>query len=45
MDLLAFIRTADPTKSELDASVDRLFNEDGSGNEEEPRDSADGDQS
>ncbi|GJT00619.1 hypothetical protein Tco_0821788 [Tanacetum coccineum] len=45
MDLLAFIRTADPTKSELDASVDRLFDEEGSGNEEEPHDSADGDQS
>ncbi|GJT55904.1 hypothetical protein Tco_0990958 [Tanacetum coccineum] len=79
MDLLAFIRTADPTKvrigerqrgedepklldttvgrtvpllpvaparaqSELDASVDRLFDEEGSGNEEEPHDSADGDQ-
>ncbi|GJV18602.1 hypothetical protein Tco_1367622 [Tanacetum coccineum] len=78
--LLAFIRTADPTKvrigerqrgedepklldttvgrtvpllpvaparaqSELDASVDRLFDEEGSGNEEEPHDSADGDQS
>ncbi|GJR96781.1 hypothetical protein Tco_0268955 [Tanacetum coccineum] len=80
MDLLAFIRTADPTKvrigerqrgedepklldttvgctvallpvaparaqSELDASVDRLFDEEGSGNEEEPHDSVDGDQS
>ncbi|GJZ77878.1 hypothetical protein Tco_0642550, partial [Tanacetum coccineum] len=79
MDLLAFIRTADPTnvrigerqrgeyepklldttvghtipllpvaparaQSELDASVDRLFNKEGSGNEEEPHDSADGDQ-
>ncbi|GJZ39041.1 hypothetical protein Tco_0585604, partial [Tanacetum coccineum] len=79
MDLLAFIRTADPTKvrigerqrgedelklldttigrtvpllpvaparaqSELDASIDRLFDEEGSGNEEEPHDSADGDQ-
>ncbi|GKE63343.1 hypothetical protein Tco_1513710 [Tanacetum coccineum] len=29
----------------LDASVDRLFDEEGSGNEEEPHDSADGDQS
>ncbi|GJV67271.1 hypothetical protein Tco_1482780 [Tanacetum coccineum] len=80
MDLLAFIRTADPIKvrigerqrgedepklldttvgrtvpllpvaparaqSELDASVDRLFDEEGSGNEEEPHDSVDGDQS
>ncbi|GJW36404.1 hypothetical protein Tco_0059324 [Tanacetum coccineum] len=80
MDLLAFIRTADPTKvrigerqrgedepklldttvgrtvpllpvapacaqSELDASVDRLFDEEGSGNEKEPYDSTDGDQS
>ncbi|GKE06647.1 hypothetical protein Tco_1398665, partial [Tanacetum coccineum] len=80
MDLLAFIRTADPTKvrigerqlnedelklldttvgrivpllpvaparaqSELDASVDRLFDEEGSDNEEEPHDSVDGDQS
>ncbi|GKD63060.1 hypothetical protein Tco_1305168, partial [Tanacetum coccineum] len=79
MDLLAFIRTADPTKvrigerqrgedepklldttvgctvplllvaparaqSELDASVDRLFDEEGSGNGEEPHDSVDGDQ-
>ncbi|GKD92689.1 hypothetical protein Tco_1372526, partial [Tanacetum coccineum] len=79
MDLLAFIRTADPTKvrigerqrgedepklldttvgrtvpllsvaparaqSELDASVDRLFDEEGSGNKEEPHDFADGDQ-
>ncbi|GJZ05074.1 hypothetical protein Tco_0538349 [Tanacetum coccineum] len=76
MDLLAFIRTADPTKvrigerqrgedepklldttvgrtvpllpvaparaqSELDASVDKLFDEEGSDNEEEPHDSAD----
>ncbi|GJT69461.1 hypothetical protein Tco_1028747 [Tanacetum coccineum] len=32
-------------QSELDASVDRLFDEEGSGNEEEPHDSADGDQS
>ncbi|GJX26025.1 hypothetical protein Tco_0232321 [Tanacetum coccineum] len=32
-------------QSELDASVDRLFDEEGSGNEEEPYDSADGDQS
>ncbi|GJV38123.1 hypothetical protein Tco_1410600 [Tanacetum coccineum] len=31
-------------QSELDASVDRLFDEEGSGNEEEPHDSADGDQ-
>ncbi|GJX93680.1 hypothetical protein Tco_0348266 [Tanacetum coccineum] len=31
-------------QSELDASVDRLFNKEGSGNEEEPHDSADGDQ-
>ncbi|GJZ49099.1 hypothetical protein Tco_0603289, partial [Tanacetum coccineum] len=80
IDLLAFIRTDDPTKirigerqrgedepklldttvghtipllpvaparahSELDASVDRLFDEEGSGNEEEPHDSDDGDQS
>ncbi|GJV41089.1 hypothetical protein Tco_1419529 [Tanacetum coccineum] len=80
MDLLAFIRTDDPTKvrigerqrgedepklidttvgrtvpllpvapagaqSELDASVDRFFDEEGSGNEEEPHDSVDGDQS
>ncbi|GKB12285.1 hypothetical protein Tco_0846208 [Tanacetum coccineum] len=80
MELLAFIRTTDPTKvkigerqrgedepklldttvgrtvpllpvaparaqSELDASVDRLFDEEGSGNEEEPHDSVDGDQS
>ncbi|GJV93963.1 hypothetical protein Tco_1541776 [Tanacetum coccineum] len=80
MNLLAFIRTADPTKvrigerqrgedelklldttvghtvpllpvapahaqSELDASVDRLFDKEGSGNEEEPHDSVDGDQS
>ncbi|GJY64528.1 hypothetical protein Tco_0465988 [Tanacetum coccineum] len=80
MDLLAFIRTTDPTKvriserqcgedepklldttvahtvpllpvaparaqSELDASVDRLFDEEGNGNEEESHDSVDGDQS
>ncbi|GJY59497.1 gypsy type transposase [Tanacetum coccineum] len=80
LDILAFIRTADPTKvrigerqrgedepklldttvgrtvpllpvaparaqSELDASVDWLFDEEGSGNEEEPHDSADVDQS
>ncbi|GKF89440.1 hypothetical protein Tco_0263403, partial [Tanacetum coccineum] len=80
MDLLSFIRTADPTKvrigerhrgedepklldttvgrtvpllpvafaraqSELDASVDSLFDEKGSGHEEEPHDSADSDQS
>ncbi|GJY39758.1 hypothetical protein Tco_0426122 [Tanacetum coccineum] len=32
-------------QSELDVSVDRLFDEEGSGNEEEPHDSADGDQS
>ncbi|GKG02533.1 hypothetical protein Tco_0310169, partial [Tanacetum coccineum] len=32
-------------QSELDASVDRLFDEEGSGNEEKPHDSADGDQS
>ncbi|GJT93161.1 gypsy type transposase [Tanacetum coccineum] len=44
IDLLAFRRTVDPTKSELDASIDRLFDEEGSGNEEEPHDSADGDQ-
>ncbi|GJT30706.1 hypothetical protein Tco_0910981 [Tanacetum coccineum] len=31
-------------QSELDACVDRLFDEEGSGNEEEPHDSADGDQ-
>ncbi|GJR45714.1 gypsy type transposase [Tanacetum coccineum] len=31
-------------QSELDASVDRLFDEEGSGNEEEPHDSANGDQ-
>ncbi|GKE84386.1 hypothetical protein Tco_1558128, partial [Tanacetum coccineum] len=69
MDLLAFIRTADPTKVRfgerqrgedetklLDttigrtvpllpvASVDRLFDKEGSGNEEKPHDSADGGQ-
>ncbi|GJT94994.1 hypothetical protein Tco_1090512 [Tanacetum coccineum] len=32
-------------QSKLDASVDRLFDEEGSGNEEEPHDSAGGDQS
>ncbi|GJX06995.1 hypothetical protein Tco_0194927 [Tanacetum coccineum] len=49
MDLLFFIRTADPTKvriaraeSELEASVDKLFNEGGSGNQVEQGDSASG---
>ncbi|GKG19220.1 hypothetical protein Tco_0376319, partial [Tanacetum coccineum] len=32
-------------QSKLDSSVDRLFDEEGSGNKEEPHDSADGDQS
>ncbi|GKG44497.1 hypothetical protein Tco_0485935, partial [Tanacetum coccineum] len=32
-------------QSKLDASVDKLFDEEGSGNEDEPHDSIDGDQS
>nr|GFD18486.1 transposase (putative), gypsy type [Tanacetum cinerariifolium] len=31
MDIFAFIHTLDPTKSELEASVDKLFDEGGSG--------------
>ncbi|GJY74334.1 hypothetical protein Tco_0478765 [Tanacetum coccineum] len=39
MDIFAFIRTTDPTKSELDASVDKLFDEGGSGTQVEQGDS------
>ncbi|GJW30822.1 hypothetical protein Tco_0047697 [Tanacetum coccineum] len=42
MDIFALIHTTDPTKSELDASVDKLFDEGGSGTQVEQGDSAGG---